>query len=74
MKAVIVTWLDAQFCEIQASSIELGPFEPVTMRTIGFLFADKKNCIVLAMDDLDGAARQFMTIPRCSILKVKEVK
>ncbi|MFA5377142.1 MAG: hypothetical protein WC455_15430 [Dehalococcoidia bacterium] len=74
MKSVIVEWLDASFAEIQANSHDAAQFEPITMRSVGFLFAENDNKVVICQDDLGDTGRQLLVIPRCSILRVKEVK
>jgi hypothetical protein len=74
MKPVIVEWLDASFAEIQAPQTESHQFEPITMRSIGFLFAEDYNKVVICQDDMGDTGRQLLIIPRCSILNIKDVK
>lgn len=71
---VVVVWVDANY---QRGEITLDDMRPLMrLRSAGWLVADTKEYVTLAMDrcDVDGTFRDVTHIPKAGIVKIHKVK
>jgi len=77
MKIVKVTWIDAQRVETSLwDEKEVEEIEPMECDIVGFLIYENTKKVIIAQERWDESKQiKYITIiPKCSIIKIKELK
>lgn len=74
MKLVLIEWLDSKAGTCEWEFIDsLEPLQPITCTSVGFLIEDNKTYKTIAPTIGGGQVLGRITIPSCSIVKVKKL-
>lgn len=78
MPIVKVRWIDAQLIapSVQDAAELLENVEPIPCEVVGFLLANKDDCVVVAHESWPetNQVKYVHVIPKCSIIKVTRLK
>jgi len=71
MRSVVVEWLDAHYEEALGSIQLAQTFEPMVIKSSGWLVVDDDKMVVLARDQYIGdSLRHFLIIPKACVIDV----
>lgn len=79
-KIYLIKWIDSQSDDGWTFYRERKSIHPMIMKTIGFLIYESKRLIRIALSvgqNSNKTNKQFngtITIPRCSILRIKRIR